>query len=129
MQLKVGIDIIETKRIQQSIEDLGEDFIKRVYTDKEIKYCESKKANKYQHYAARFAVKEATFKAVSTLLNDKYSLSWKNIETTNDKNGKPNVEFIALTKEVERELNKITSLDVSISHIKDYAIANVSAIL
>ena len=118
-----------TKRIQQSIEDLGEDFIKRVYTDKEIKYCESKKANKYQHYAARFAVKEATFKAVSTLLNDKYSLSWKNIETTNDKNGKPNVEFIALTKEVERELNKITSLDVSISHIKDYAIANVSAIL
>jgi holo-[acyl-carrier protein] synthase len=129
MQLKVGIDIIETKRIQQSIEDLGEDFIKRVYTDKEIKYCETKKANKYQHYAARFAVKEATFKAVSTLLNDKYSLSWKNIETTNDKNGKPNVEFIALTKEVERELNKITSLDVSISHIKDYAIANVSAIL
>ena len=129
MQLKVGIDIIETKRIQQSIEDLGEDFIKRVYTDKEIKYCESKKANKYQHYAARFAVKEATFKAVSTILNDKYSLSWKNIETTNDKNGKPNVEFIALTKEVERELNKITSLDVSISHIKDYAIANVSAIL
>lgn len=129
MQLKVGIDIIETKRIEQSIEDLGEDFIKRVYTDKEIKYCESKKANKYQHYAARFAVKEATFKAVSTLLNDKYSLSWKNIETTNDKNGKPNVEFIALTKEVERELNKITSLDVSISHIKDYAIANVSAIL
>lgn len=129
MQLKVGIDIIETKRIQQSIEDLGEDFIKRVYTDKEIKYCESKKTNKYQHYAARFAVKEATFKAVSTLLNDKYSLSWKNIETTNDKNGKPNVEFIALTKEVERELNKITSLDVSISHIKDYAIANVSAIL
>ena len=129
MQLKVGIDIIETKRIQQSIEDLGEDFIKRVYTDKEIKYCESKKANKYQHYAARFSVKEATFKAVSTLLNDKYSLSWKNIETTNDKNGKPNVEFIALTKEVERELNKITSLDVSISHIKDYAIANVSAIL
>ena len=74
-------------------------------------------------------MKEATFKAVSTLLNDKYSLSWKNIETTNDKNGKPNVEFIALTKEVERELNKITSLDVSISHIKDYAIANVSAIL
>lgn len=104
MQLKVGIDIIETKRIQQSIEDLGEDFIKRVYTDKEIKYCETKKANKYQHYAARFAVKEATFKAVSTLLNDKYSLSWKNIETTNDKNGKPNVEFIALTKEVERDL-------------------------
>ena len=40
MQLKVGIDIIETKRIQQSIEDLGEDFIKRVYTDKEIKCCE-----------------------------------------------------------------------------------------
>ena len=68
MQIKVGVDIIEVERIKQSIEELGEDFAHRVFTDKEIKYCEGKKVNKYQHYAGRFAAKEAAFKAVSGLL-------------------------------------------------------------
>lgn len=128
MQVKSGIDIIEVDRIEKSIEESREEFIKRVYTDQEIKYCESKNKNKYQHYAARFAVKEAAFKAVSTLLKDKYSISWKNIETLNDENGKPIIKFVAITKEVEQELKKIISIDVSISHIKEYAIANVVVI-
>ena len=89
MKIKSGIDIIEVDRIKKAIEDTGENFIQRVYTEQEIKYCESKNKNKYQHYAARFAVKEATFKAISTLLKDKYSISWKNVETINDDNGKP----------------------------------------
>ena len=88
MQIKSGIDIIEVGRIKDSIDETGKDFKNRVYTENEIQYCESKKKNKYQSYAARFAVKEATFKAVSTLIKDKYSISWKNIETTNDKTGK-----------------------------------------
>lgn len=129
MQIKVGIDIIETERIKNSIEETGEDFIKRVYTDQEIKYCESKHKNKYQHYAARFAAKEATFKAVSSLLNDKYSISWKNIETENDKNGRPTIKFVSITKEVEKQLSKIESIDVSITHIKEYAVANVSILI
>lgn len=129
MQVKVGIDIIEVERIKQSIEEIGEGFIDRVYTDNEIKYCESKKNNKYQHYAARFAVKEAAFKAISTLLNDKYSISWKNVETIDDERGKPSLKFVALSKEVEKELSKIISMDVSISHIKDYAVANVSVLI
>ena len=94
--------------------------------ENEIQYCESKKKNKYQSYAARFAVKEATFKAVSTLIKDKYSISWKNIETTNDENGRPSVKFISLTKEVEKELAKIESIDVSISHLEKYAVATVN---
>lgn len=129
MQIKVGIDIIEVARIKQSIEENGEGFKNRVYTDNEIKYCESRNNNKYQHYAARFAVKEATFKAISTLLNDKYSISWKNVETIDDENGKPSVKFVALSKDLEKELSKIISIDVSISHIKDYAVANVSVLI
>ncbi len=129
MQIKSGIDIIEIDRIKRSIDELGENFIKRIYTDQEIKYCESKNNNKYQYYAARFAVKEAAFKAISVLLKDKYSISWKNVETINDKEGKPNIKFVALTKEVEKELSKIASIDVSISHIKEYAIASVNILL
>lgn len=129
MQIKIGNDIIEVERIQKSIEDLGENFLNRVYTKNEIEYCESKNKNKYQHYAARFAVKEAVFKAISTLLTDKYSISWKNVEIIHDEKGKPNIKFLSLTKEVEKELSKIISIDVSISHIKDYAIANVSILI
>lgn len=129
MQVKVGIDIIEVKRIQKSIEEIGDNFINKIYTENEIKYCQSKGKNVYQHYAARFAAKEATFKAISTLLADKYSVSWKNIETSTMSNGKPEIKFISLTKEVEKELNKINSIDVSISHIKEYAIASVNILI
>lgn len=129
MKIKSGIDIIEVDRIKKAIEDTGENFIQRVYTEQEIKYCESKNKNKYQHYAARFAVKEATFKAISTLLKDKYSISWKHVETINDDNGKPEIKFISLTKELEEELDKIVSIDVSISHLKEYAVASVSVLL
>ena len=74
MKIACGTDIIEIDRIKQSIEDMGERFLERVYTEKEIEYCESKKGQKYQHYAARFAAKEAAFKAISEQLNDKYSM-------------------------------------------------------
>ena len=75
---------------------------------------------KYQHYAARFAAKEAIFKAISKLLNNKYEISWKNAEVLNDENGKPYVNFIN-TNIIE----KIEDIDISISHCKGYAIANV----
>lgn len=129
MQIKSGIDIIEVDRIKKSIEELGDNFINRIYTEEENKYCFNKNVNKYQHYAARFAVKEATFKAISTLIKDKYSISWKNIETINDANGKPTIKFISLDKKVEKELSKIISIDVSISHIKEYAVAIVNILV
>ena len=55
MQIKSGIDIIEVERIKSSIDEMGDNFLNRVYTENEIQYCESKKKNKYQSYAARFA--------------------------------------------------------------------------
>ena len=119
MKIKRGTDIIEIDRIKESIDTLGERFVNKVFTDKEIQYCESKKQQKYQHYAARFAAKEAVFKAISESLNDKYAISWKDKEVINDKNGKPNV----CIKKINT--NNIEDIDLSISHCKEYASADV----
>ena len=120
MRILTGTDIIEINRIKESIESLGENFKNKIYTKKEIEYCESKRNAKYQHYAGRFAAKEAIFKAVSELLNDKFEISWKDAEILNDINGKPNITFVS--KELEE---KIESIDISISHCKEYAVAYV----
>lgn len=122
MEIKCGVDIIEISRIQESIEKLGEHFLNKVYTKKEIEYCESKGVSKYAHYAARFAVKEAVFKALSEQIEDKYAISWKDIETINDINGRPKTNISFLNNK------KIQNIDVSISHCKDYAVANVTVL-
>ena len=123
MKILTGTDIIEIDRIKDSIENLENKFIKEIYTEKEIEYCESRRGAKYQHYAARFAAKEAIFKAVSKLLKEKYEISWKNAEVLNDANGRPYVNFI------NTNINeRIEDIDISISHCKQYAIANVIVI-
>ncbi len=119
MKIKCGTDIIEISRIKESIEKLGETFINKIYTKEEIEYCESKKKQKYQHYAARFAAKEAIFKAISEQLDDKYSLCWKDYEITNDEKGRPQVNIIGT------QTDNIQNIDISLSHCKEYATANV----
>jgi len=94
MKILCGIDIIEVNRIQESIETLGETFLNKVFTEKEIEYCESKKMQKYQSYAARFAAKEAVFKALSKDLNGRNEITWKNIEVLNEESGRPIVNLI-----------------------------------
>lgn len=120
MKILTGTDIIEIPRIKEAMENIGNRFVKEIYTEKEIEYCESKNNAKYQHYAARFAAKEAIFKAVSKLLNDKYEIYWKNAEILNDENGKPYINFIDTNI-----ANNIEDIDISISHCKEYAIAIV----
>lgn len=119
MKITCGTDIIEIERVKESIENVGTKFIERVYTEKEIEYCESRKKQKYQHYAGRFAAKEAAFKAISKILDDKYFVCWKDFETINDGQGRPSIILHNINTE------KIESIDVSISHCKEYAIANV----
>ena len=119
MKITCGTDIIEIERVKESIENVGTKFIERVYTEKEIEYCESRKKQKYQHYAGRFAAKEAAFKAISKILDDKYSVCWKDFETINDGQCRP----IIILHNINTE--KIESIDVSISHCREYAIANV----
>ena len=120
MKISCGTDIIEIERVKQAIEKTGTKFINEIYTPKEIAYCESKKNAKYEHYAARFAAKEAIFKAVSSFLENKYDISWKNAEVINDKKGKPQINWIKV------EFPQIQSMDISISHCKKYASANVT---
>ena len=122
MRILCGTDIIEISRVEKSINNTNGRFIKDIYTKKEIEYCENRGQAKYQHYAARFAAKEAVFKAISKTLENKYDIEWKDIEIENDKNGRP---MVNLKKEMS---NKINNMDISISHCKNYAVANVTVV-
>lgn len=123
MKISCGTDIIEVNRIKKAIENLDRKFLNEVYTQKEIEYCESKNAMKYEHYAARFAGKEAVYKAASKLLKNKYDLKWKDMEILNDSNGRP---YFILNDGIIKEKVEI---DISLSHLKDYAIANCVILL
>ena len=123
MKITCGTDIIEIDRIENSIKTLGDKFLNRVFTPKEIEYCESKKAQKYQHYAARFAAKEAAFKAISYKLDNKFDIEWKDIEVVNNEFGRPELNIY------KENLKDITNIDISISHCKKYATANVIAVI
>src|SRR5215207_2291667 len=95
--LGIGTDIIECLRIAQMIERHGELFIRRVYTDHEIAYCSTKKAAT-QHYAGRWAAKEAVLKALGT--GGVRGISWRDVEVRNRPGGAPTVMLRAGAKEV-----------------------------
>lgn len=118
MVIKTGIDVIEVSRIEDNISKFGDSFLNRIFTEKEIEYCESKNVQKYQSYAARFAAKEAVFKAVSDFLDNKFEMKWTDIEVLNDENGRPFVIYHG------KNIGNIT-IDISISHINTLAVASV----
>ena len=118
LKITCGIDIIEVARIKEAVENLDNQFLNKIYTPFEIEYCKSKKEMKYQHFAARFAAKEAIFKAISPMLKNKYEILWTDVEIFNSADGRPNVRFI------KNKPSEVEQIDISLSHIKDYAIAN-----
>lgn len=122
MEIKTGIDIIEVDRIKENVEKFGDKFLKRVYTEKEIEYCDGKNVQKIQSFAGRFAAKEAVFKAISECIEDKYKIEWKDIEILNNDNGKPRVFLNGNLKKIKL---KQLEIDVSISHIANVAVASV----
>ena len=115
MRVTCGTDIIEISRIKKAIDSL-QSFKTRIFTKNEIEYCESKNASKYEHYAARFAAKEAIYKALNK------ELSWTDVEIINNEKGKPEIRFLNNTN-LDYE-----SIDISLSHCKEYATANVAVI-
>ena len=117
----MGVDIIEIERIENEIQQHGESFTTRVFTPEEIKYCETK-MHRAQHYAARFAVKEAVFKALGT--GWQKGVSWKDAVITNDDLGKPEVQLYGRAKELADKMG-MNELLVSISHSLHYAVAVV----
>ncbi len=118
MNLRTGIDIVNVARLQASIERHGTAFLKRIFGDTEIAYCESK-ASKYLSYAARFAAKEAFIKAVGG--TQQGMIGFKDIEIVNDGSGKP---LITLDLKKQKALG-ITTVSLSVSHEKDFAVAMV----
>ncbi len=115
----IGIDHIEVKRIEKSIQSAV--FVQKIFTANEIEYCSSRK-QKSQCYAVRFAAKEAFLKAIGTGLRGK--LRFRDIEIVNDALGKPEINLLGEVKKycAERSLGTI---HVSLSHIKDSAMAIV----
>ena len=130
MKVTTGIDIIEVDRIKDSIEEFGNNFLNRIYTQREIEYCNKFSGIKYQHFAARFACKEAVFKAISQFISGREEVLWKDIEIINMDGGKPVINVDKLKKNFKRNVNNIElkSIDISISHIKEYAVASVVAV-
>ncbi len=110
----IGIDIINIDKIKRIIDKWGEKFLNRVFSQKEIKYCNNKK-NNYQCYAVRFAVKESFYKAYN------HPYGWKAIEISTCR--KPNISI--LDKRLKKEINGY-KIKLSTSHIKNIGIAIVS---
>jgi len=116
MPITTGIDIVKIDRIKEIIEDKKEAFLTRVFSEDEIAYCETK-VNKFQHYAARFAAKEAFLKA---LHQTSPNITYKDIVVSKD----GDVPCIELSQDKESFIAG-TSTSLSISHEKEYAVAVV----
>ena len=120
MILGVGTDIIEVERIRKNIESKNH-FKEKIFSKNEIDYCE-KKANKAESYAARFAAKEAFFKALGTGWRN--GMSFAEVEIMNNELGKPQINLFGKAKEVTEKQN-CSDIHVSMSHLKEFASAIV----
>lgn len=120
----IGIDVVETVRIERSLERFGEKFKARVFTDKEREYCDTKK-HAERHYAARFAAKEAISKAFGTGITDE--VGWKDMEILRRDSGEPHVILHGKGKEFA-EKKGIVRVIVSLTHADHYAAANAVAL-
>jgi holo-[acyl-carrier protein] synthase len=119
----IGTDIVECLRIAQMIERHGELFITRVYTDAEIEYCRSRKAAT-QHYAGRWAAKEAVLKAIGS--GWRRGITWRDIEITNDRRGAPSVVLRNGAKDLVDRAG-IERIHMTISHCRCHAVAHAVA--
>ena len=121
MIVGTGIDIAEVPRIRRSIERFGERFLQRIFTEGEIRYCDSK-VNRAERYAARFAAKEAAMKALGTGWN--HGVRWRDCEVVRLPGGRPTIAFHGKAAEFAARLGaKNTAL--SLSHTAEQAIAQV----
>ena len=121
MIVGTGIDIAEVPRIREVIARHGERFLKRIFTEGEIQYCESK-ANRVERYAARFAAKEAGMKAIGTGWN--HGVRWRDIEVARKPGGRPTLLLHGKAAEFAAKLGA-TNVALSLTHTADQAFAQV----
>jgi holo-[acyl-carrier protein] synthase len=116
-----GVDICEVARVRQAIERFGDRFLKRIFTEAERKYCESKR-NCIERYAARFAAKEAAMKAIGTGL--RRGVSWQDFEIGREPGGRPTILIKGKAAEFALKLG-MKRAALSITHTKEQALAQV----
>ena len=121
MIISIGIDIIEVARVREVLRRTPR-FVERVYTERERAYCESRGAVSAQHYAARFAAKEATLKALQTGWSG--GIAWQDIEITALPTGAPILLFTGRVRELYEQTGA-TAAHLSMSHTTEHAIAEV----
>ena len=114
-----GIDIIEIDRIQNVLSRYGNRFLNKIFTPDEIQYCRGRSPN----LAGRFAAKEATMKALKPGTR---GVSWKDIEVIRASNGAPSIKLYNRALARSESLG-VSSLSISFSHSRDYAVASVIA--
>jgi len=119
--VSIGIDIIEVARIREVLLRTPR-FAERVFTDAERAYCDSRGAVAAQHYAARFAAKEAALKALQT--GWRGGISWQDVEIASRESGAPYLIFTGQVLEVFEKFGA-TATHLSISHTTQHAIAQV----
>ena len=120
----LGTDIVEIVRIGEMIERHGELFLQRVYTDQEVAYCQ-KRAASYQHFAGRWAAKEAVLKALGT--GWAKGIAWRDIEVVSLPSGQPRVIVHGAVKELSEQAG-ISGYLLSISHCRSHATAAALAV-
>ena len=126
MIVSVGVDLVEVERIQKALEDshIGSRFRDRVFTEKEIQYCEKKRRGRYESYAGRFAAKEAVMKALGRGWGSK--VSWIEIEVARAQSGKPDIVLHGKTALFADTLG-IRRWVLSITHTQAHGLAYVIA--
>lgn len=123
MIIGLGTDIIEVPRIGEMIERHGEVFLQRVFTEQEIGYCQERKAS-LQHYAGRWAAKEAVMKTLGTGFTK--GISWTEIEVISQSSGRPVLQLHGTTANYAEKLG-IDEILITISHCRAYATATAIA--
>ncbi len=121
MIVGTGIDIAEVQRIAASIERFGNRFLRRIFTEGELRYCEAK-ANRVERYAARFAAKEAAMKAIGTGWN--HGVTWRDVEVCREPGGRPTLAFHGKAAEFASKLGA-RHVALSLTHTAEHAIAQV----
>ena len=121
MIISIGIDIIEVSRVRETIARTPR-FAERVFTEAERAYCESRGAAAAQHYAARFAAKEAALKALQTGWSG--GIAWQDVEVAAKESGAPIIFFHGRALELY-EATGANAAHISISHTTQHAIAEV----
>ncbi len=121
MIVGTGIDVVEVPRVAAALERFGRRFVERIFTEEEIRYCDSK-ANPAERYAARFAAKEAAMKAIGTGWN--HGVRWRDVEVRRARGGRPTLVLSGKAAEFAQQLGAVRS-QISITHTAAEAIAHV----